>query len=525
VAERCRQLGLLRIDPVTLVGIVRQGLGRTEQVGPETAAQMGRVLSLDNFEAVVPDRGERQELEAVLRNCRFRAADENWRSVGELHARGTGNADEDRRVAFAPPSAVLAPDYRTDALSFFRLARARAGFSPRAELLADWARRAGTSEGRRAVLCYLLKGETAPRLLEALRDNSPVWLATASALEDPELAVGLVPHDRMRLRAALFPETLKVVEPDAHFAVRSPPNVRRFLEAVFVWWAQEGPALAHEYGSKLYPEGFESSALREPYSPEGRIGWFTLLALASFSSMGRTRDEQHRSFIMAGLQTGWWKELALSASDDPAPWLRRLEKAADDYVDEQLFLQWHRRLFDLYILARWLEIYVHLFLSLPQRLQQIGGDLSLVRLVRPASDPDLSGSGLWAPAIDRTLGYGVCLVIRELVRFGVVDGSRLGPYAWQPTRRLRALLHWLGMDLPNDAMPDRAPLIWRFVSHHLGSSRACFDGAFDLPLQLLASRNRRDALDDIAQGVGLEPAELDAALEALETDLSDEAEA
>jgi len=319
------------------------------------------------------------------------------------------------------------------------------------------------SEVRRAVLSYLLKGERAPRLLEGLRDNSPVWLATASALDDSELAVGLAPHDRMRLRAALFPETLKVVEPDAYFAERLLPNVRRFLEAVSVWWAQEGPALAYEYGSKLYPEGFESSSLREPYSPGGRIGWFTLLALASFSSMGRTREEQHRSFIMAGLQARWWQELALSVSDDPAPWLRRLEKAADHYVDEQLFLQWHRRLFDLYILARWLEIYVHLFLSLPQRLQQIGGDLSLVRLVRPASDPNLSGSGLWAPAIDRTLGYGVCLVIRELVRFDVVDGSRLGPYAWQPTRRLRALLHWLGMDLPNDAMPDRAPLIWRFA--------------------------------------------------------------
>jgi hypothetical protein len=131
------------MDPVTLVGIVRQGLGQSEQVEPETAAQIGRVLSLDNFEARVPDPDERQELEAVLRNCRFRAADENWRSVGELHARGTGNTDEDLRVAFAPPSAFFATDYGTDALSFFRLARAGAGFSPRAELLAEWARRAG----------------------------------------------------------------------------------------------------------------------------------------------------------------------------------------------------------------------------------------------------------------------------------------------------------------------------------------------------------------------------------------------
>jgi len=62
VAERCRQLGLLRMDPVTLVGIVRQGLGQSEQVEPETAAQIGRVLSLDNFEARVPDPDERQEL-------------------------------------------------------------------------------------------------------------------------------------------------------------------------------------------------------------------------------------------------------------------------------------------------------------------------------------------------------------------------------------------------------------------------------------------------------------------------------
>ena len=208
------------------------------------------------------------------------------------------------------------------------------------------------------------------------------------------------------------------------------------------------------------------------------------------------------------------------ANKDPAPWLKHMERIAEGYEDDQRFLQWHRRLFDLYILVRWLDVYSHLFLSLPNRIEQGHSVVSLVQLMRPLTDPALSGSGIWAPAIDRTLGYGVCFVIRELVRLRIIDGQRLEPYAWQPTRRLRDLLRWLGMSVENETRADSAPEIWRYISTQTDSNRARFGGSFDLPLQLLTTERLRQDRNALVQRAGIEAEDLDAILDRPEGDLT-----
>jgi hypothetical protein len=129
--------------------------------------------------------------------------------------------------------------------------------------------------------------------------------------------------------------------------------------------------------------------------------------------------------------------------------------------------------------------------------------------MQPSTDPDLSGSGIWAPAINRTLGYGVCFVVRELARLNIFDTTGIEPYAWQPTLRMRNLLQWLGMDVLNDTAADNSPAIWRYVSAQTDSNRAQFQGSFDLPLQLLTTERLRLDRDDLLREAAIEAANLD----------------
>jgi hypothetical protein len=502
VADRCVALGLPPIGEVRLRALLRRELGEDANVTEILAGRLGSTLSIDD----IPDPQERADIETELRRCRFQSENDSWQLVASLHTRNTGNSDEDLYLGFTPSSAVLNTSYSEDAKRFFLLARARSGFGPQARDLADWARVSTSSDTQRAVLRYLLEGEKAITLGDILRERRPIWLNSSDALSDVNLMTGFTAVEITRLRAAIFPETLTQIQPDIHRP--EPPEASRFLEAVHRWWTIRGAALSSEYNRRLYPNSFNADALRDAESEEGRTSWFTLLALASFQTLGRTREEQHRNFLEDVLHGRWWLDLA-TADSDPLPWLQRMEAIAEDYEDDQQFIQWHRRLFDLYILARWLRVYSHLFLSLPNRIAQRGNRLSLRQLMQPSTDPDLSGSGIWAPAINRTLGYGVCFVVRELARLNIFDTTGIEPYAWQPTLRMRNLLQWLGMDVLNDTAADNSPAIWRYVSAQTDSNRAQFQGSFDLPLQLLTTERLRLDRDDLLREAAIEAANLD----------------
>ena len=507
VAERCVELGLPRIGEVRLRALLRRELGDDARVTETLAAQFGR--SFDDVEMLVTDPHERADIETELRRCRFEAEDRSWQPVASLHARDTGNTDEELYLDFTPVRLVLNASYSADARRFFLLARARSGFGPQARTLADWARVSTSRVTQRAVLRYLLEGEKAIALANMLRERRPIWLNSSDTLADANLMTGFTPVEITRLRAALFPETLIQIQPNIQRP--EPPEASRFLDAVHRWWTSTGPTLSFEYTERTYPNGFNVDALLNREFQDGRTSWFTLLALASFQTLGRTREEQHRNFLEETLRHPWWLDLAVrpDVNRDPLPWLQRMEAIAEDYEDDQRFLQWHRRLFDLYILARWLDTYSHLFLSLPDRIAQQGGRLSLRQLLQPITDPAMSGSGIWAPAINRTLGYGVCFVIRELARFNIFKSAGIEAYAWQPTLRLRNLLQWLGMDVDNETRADNSPPIWHYVRTQMDSTRARFYGAFDLPLQLLTTERFRQDRDDILREANIETRNLD----------------
>ena len=88
-------------------------------------------------------------------------------------------------------------------------------------------------------------------------------------------------------------------------------------------------------------------------------------------------------------------------------------------------------------------------------------------------------------------------MIREFLRFEVYesrDEGLMAPYCWAPSQRVRALLNELGAGVGERADKEASRTIHDFVTSHLGSDRALFDGDFDLPLQLITRDMNRAVL-------------------------------
>ena len=73
-----------------------------------------------------------------------------------------------RYCAFAPESALLHSDYRGVALNFFKVARARSGYRPKASLLLKWRDTRIDEHRQRGVLRYLVDGHQGRSLADWL---------------------------------------------------------------------------------------------------------------------------------------------------------------------------------------------------------------------------------------------------------------------------------------------------------------------------------------------------------------------
>jgi len=119
------------------------------------------------------------------------------------------------------------------------------------------------------------------------------------------------------------------------------------------------------------------------------------------------------------------------------------------------------------------------------------GDCRLAQdnVLKPRSASKLGGGGISAPPFHKTLGIGACFVVRELLRLKVVDGAKL-PHAcaYVPTKGVRDLLASWGYLQFEGARADigLAKEIHTILVEHLGQEDARFDGAYDIPFQLMA---------------------------------------
>ena len=229
----------------------------------------------------------------------------------------------------------------------------------------------------------------------------------------------------------------------------------------------------------------DRNALREE-EPHDRTAWMTLFSMGLFRRYGRVTDQQHRGFLDFLGSKGWWQTICEVHPDVGAEaWMDILRAYGEEQQTDTLFELWMDSFPRLYRIARWLDTYVHLFQTLDRR------DSKLAKfLLSPASDPSLSGSGIEAPTLSGMLRLGQHLVIRELLRIEVLSSDVARELAFAPRSAVLELMARLGhTDLRSSSD------IYRVLVSELGEEAACFSGAYDIPLQLIATNEaaRREA--------------------------------
>ena len=512
VATRMKALGFDQIRPITLSELLRSEMGEDGRIDVELGTRLGRVITQDGIKKDPLQQEAPQILEAA-RQSRFRDQDGTWRPVSSLSSTECG--DESLMCDFAPDDALLHGDYRDESLQFFEVARMQSGYGPRVPTLRRWVDAAHDEYRRRAVLRYLVHGRQGRDLAQVVRKDPPTWMVDVqSRSASHPLLNDWSDEERKQLVVELDPQRLELVTPSTHpyFPPPALSELEGILGKLHKWWMAERHLERRQYAANVYPQGFDASRLaRVDGAADDRAAWFTVLALACFQLLGRTQDEQHRSFIESGWREGWWTELAQSEPPgEDQPWLDRLKRWSEPDRFDQTYHLWERTFVDLYTIARGLSEYVELIRTLP-RIVQREGRMSLDDILRPSYSPRVGPLGLNAAPIDRSLGIGANWLIRELSRHGVydsVEANLMAPYCWASSNRVRAFLTTLDPNLDlKTADKDASPAIHDFVSKHMGSERARFDGDFDLPLQLITRRKQRGRLSGWFEEAGVEKPE------------------
>ena len=471
------------LKPLGLSALV--GLLGRSRVQPADAGVLGRLLHFthDAEEWMSKDLNER------LKVLTFRSEANAWVGSRKLLTGGGRDLkpDEPRRHALAPPEYRLHPDYHLEsggalpAVAFFL--RCRQGMEARTERIADWILGAVTTEARRIALAYLADGELGERVATHVRERG--WLR--AALEDPQLLSGLTGEQCDRLRRRLIPKAFLeqvIVQTGAGGQERIDPLVELpiALDRVYRWWADEGHGRVAAYRNRIYPR--DQGALNFTAAPAinapARSSWFTLLALGSFQSIGRTQDVQHRGFIQRCRHEGWWDVFTeCDPAGEPEKWMDVIEQYAEAQHDDEEWAQWLAQFPKLYRLRRWLDAYVELFLS----IDLFRKPFQASEILAPRSNPHFQGGGIEAPPLTQTLKAGFPFVVRELLHHGVIGNKLAVPHAYAPTEGIKRLFRSFGWEV------STSEEIYGVLAEpgHLGPERAAFGGSYDIPLRIVSA--------------------------------------
>jgi len=202
----------------------------------------------------------------------------------------------------------------------------------------------------------------------------------------------------------------------------------------------------------------------------------TLFALGLMQRLGRTRDFQNRGFIDFTDSKRWWPVFCdVRPQDNPDAWMNILKDYAEQPNADEKYIRWMDCFPSLYRIARWMEAYSHVFLSLDQRTPR-----ELVSYLAPNEDPVLDGSDILAPSLRNSLRLGQHLVVRELLRAGTLKSDTAQSLAYMPNFRVRTLFTQIGYP-----SPDTGLAISQILRSALGD-RSGFHGDYDIPLLILA---------------------------------------
>lgn len=263
-------------------------------------------------------------------------------------------------------------------------------------------------------------------------------------------------------------------------------DAKDMLNRIYEWWEGEQDFYQQEYEGHVYPEG-RLPALRSDFCDRDdneRRGWLTLLLLGCSHTMGRTRSGQHRTFLESCEQRGWLR--VFSDPDSRAEdWIRVLEEYLEEQVEDAPYYQWMKQFISIYQVSKYLDGYVNSLLEIDRYAP---GAFSIDHIREPMASPEQQGGGYAVPSLRRALGIGICFILREMNRMGLVRNPDIQRYCYVPSKRVRDIFtDHLGLSsLLIENGIQASQLIHGFLTENLGAEKATFRGSFDLPFLTLA---------------------------------------
>ena len=392
--------------------------------------------------------------------------------------------DELLRAAFAPDDRILDPAYieRSEDWRVFRWLRVQHRVD--AAMMAEWY--ADLPENLRpAAVHYLMHGARGPSVLQRLVpiQDRPRWL------QEYEDVCRLVDDQceeswrRQSLLGALFPDQFRAPEPQPD-PIR--PDSDTFFQQLLEWWDDdaERSGVIAAYEGDAWPDWLRRDGIAEGLRMDSVDHWLALLVLGACWSLGRTQEDQHRSFLELVHGEGWWD--VFKTPDEPGAWMGVLRNWQDGSSAKLTYRPWMSLFPAIYQLSRYRDVYVRLLKSAGRRPESM---YQLTHLLVPRVDESLTGAGTHFDAPPAPLNMGLHWVLRELVRMEVVGGEHLFPDCWVPSEQVLRLLGALGLDRPDDGMSNsqKASAIFDFLASELGTETPNLHRAFDIPLRHVAS--------------------------------------
>jgi hypothetical protein len=430
---------------------------------------------------------------------KFQNEAQDWVPTQYILCMNEKNGEEALRYELAPPNNRLHSSYRDTALTFFL--RSRGEFKADAESLTGWLLCCVGRGPQTAALRYLAEGTLASEVAKKLRPSvKSCWLSDVNER-----------HPSMQdLDEASRVEVLRHLIPDAEiqasvnnwqsskYSQGTHPRKtgKAALQAINTWWKSEGRCLYRQrYLENLYPQNqMDASGCLKGLSLDGgvnRRAWMTLFSIAVFQRLGRVRDFQTRGFVEVMDEKGWWATLCeCPPKDNGDAWIGVLRDFAEQQTESEKYDYWLDSFPRLFKLANWLEAYVDIFEGINSRQKN---QLNSMLLLSPNTDTVYQGTGFTAPPLVKTLKKGVHLVVRELLRAGVVKTPEAHRLAFMPAKRVLRVLDEIECRLPQ----ENSESIWLILSEGIGPKEAIFGGDFDIPLLILAEQ--RDVLRDVLQ--------------------------
>ena len=427
---------------------------------------------------------------------RARSADGSFQPLRGLLLRGNPSLgkdadgdlkDEFLRSAFAPDDRALDTEYieRSEDCHVFRWLRVQHRVD--AAEIADWYLDLD-AKLRPAAFHYLLHGELQERVLSNLVPPNalPKWLQHYDDVR--EMLEGLCeePWRRQRLLGALFPDRFRGA--DASLTVDQLDS-ETFFQRLLEWW-DDGAVrtdVVTTYEKRVWPAWLRRDGISSSLQAGSVDHWLALLVLGMCRSLGRAQDHQHRSFLELAHREGWWD--VFKTPDNAHAWMEILRRWQDGALDKLTYPRWMSLFPAIYQFSRYLGVYVRLLKSVGHRPK---GMYDVSRLLAPRVDQALTGAGTHFDAPPAPLNMGLHWVLRELVRFEVVEGEHVPMVfkdCWVPSEQVLRFLEPFGLEWPDDHMSnsEKAHAIFDFLASELGTATPNLHRTFDIPIRHIAS--------------------------------------